>query len=64
MQNLSLIASLVLEYDVTKFFSEGEQLIHKIWIKAPESGFNFKKLVFCPESFFLAQNWAYANLYL
>ena len=58
MQNLRLIALLVLEIWRHKIFLKRRERV--IWFDylPPENGFNFKKKEFlCPESFFSTQNW-------
>ena len=56
MQNLSLIALLVLEIRHKISLGRRERVM-KFGYLPPENGFNFKKWVLCPESFFSTQNW-------
>ena len=59
MQNLRLIALLVLEIWRHKFFLKWRERVIRFDYLPPENGFNFKKNDFlCPESFFSTQNWA------
>ena len=58
MQNLSLIALLVLEIWRHKISLGRREQVMKFGYLPPENGFNFKKNEFlCPESFFSTQNW-------
>ena len=55
MQNLSLVPFLFLEIWRHKISPLRKGTSHQIRIFTPENGFNFKKWVFCPESFFSTQ---------
>ena len=58
MQNLRLIALLVLEIWCHKIFLKRRERVIRFDYLPPENGFNFKKNEFlCPESFFSTQNW-------
>ena len=58
MQNLRLIALLVLEILRHKIFLKWREPVIRFDYLHPENGFNFKKDEFlCPELFFSTQNW-------
>ena len=59
MQNLRLMALLVLEIWCHKISLKRKEQVIKFGYLPPENGLNFKKKEFlCPESFLSTQNWA------